>query len=916
MHCLLTLCDEDKLREPEDVDNYICAELPEADTRLFGLVMASLIHGPCGNRGLNSACMKDGICSKGYPKSFVEHTNIDGGRRPQYRRRDNGRFAVLTRRNGEVQRVDNRDVVPYNPYLCLKYESHINVEVCSNVIACKYIFKYINKGPDAAVIRVENEIIFDEISAFLDSRYVSSGEAAWRLLEFPIHGNSHSIFRLPIHLPGERTVYFNDGQEEIALQNNQSKLSILEAFFKLNTENSEANEYLYIEIPLFFRYNSSKNCWQKRQRKCNVIPRMYTISPKHVEKFHLRILLLHTPGPKSFRDLLTVNGIVYSTFQEAAQQRYLICSDEEWKRTLEHAALVDMPGSMRKLFAYLLCFCEVGHPLSLWDSFKEYMSEDYRRFGFSARISEKKALIRIDHILRYLGKTARDFNLPDYHSEADEDLLDIDEDPVENIGDIEIFNPQELNSGQRKVFDVVVNAVNSSLSEHPRYFYLQGSGGTGKTYLYNTLISTLTSQDIPVIAVAFTGIAALLLKNGRTAHSAFRLPLNLGPDSHSSITAQSEEATLLRNVRLIIWDEVTMVSYYALNAVDNLLQDVCNDCRPFGGKCVLLGGDVKQLLPVASGKVQQIELFFTNCQSWEHFQVLHPTENMRTGPGEQGFATWLSQLGQGIINERGNSLPDDSILLPSHCVTDDVVRDIYGDLSAIGTENLRVLAGRTILCPKNEQCNSLNHRILTSLPGTVFTILSVDTLVTEDEEEKANFTEEYLNSITPSGMPLHRLDLKVGVPVILLRNLSLQDGLINGTRLLVLAVSEFLLTAEIVTGRFCGRKVLIPCMDLTSVDKNIPFVLRRRQFPVKLCFALTINKAQGQTFDRVGIYLETPVFSHGQLYVAFSRVRNWNSIKVEVKKNKFQGKLIRSNEGTFTRNIVYNNILRFIVGDD
>ncbi|XP_044760864.1 ATP-dependent DNA helicase PIF1-like [Coccinella septempunctata] len=337
------------------------------------------------------------------------------------------------------------------------------------------------------------------------------------------------------------------------------------------------------------------------------------------------------------------------------------------------------------------------------------------------------------------------------------------------------------------------------------------------------------------------------------------------------------------------------------------------DPRPFGGKCILLGGDVKQLLPVASGRVEQIELFFTNYRFWRVFQVVHLMTNMRVNAGGEDFTRWLEDLGRGTTNTQivkdKDTKDGDFVNLPDRCLTVDVVREIYGQLHALTPQQL---AQRAILCPKNEHCNLLNDKILESFTGKTFVIHSNDSVASGDEDEVANFPEEYLNSITPSGMPHHKLKLKVGVPVILLRNLCLEDGLINGTRLLVLAVTDMLITAEIVTGRFCGRRVLIPRMDLTSSDQNLPFVLKRRQFPLKLCFALTINKAQGQTFERVGIYLASPVFSHGQLYVAFSRARSWDSVKVEVVKTKHQGYLLKSSKKVFTKNIVFGNILNSI----
>ncbi|XP_044756839.1 uncharacterized protein LOC123315244 [Coccinella septempunctata] len=903
LHCLLTLADEDKLREPNDVDKHICAELPRENTRLYDIILKSMIHGPCGDRFPNSPCMEDGVCSKRYPKSFSERTLIDRGT-PIYRRRDDGRTATLMRNNISYQ-VDNRDVVPYNPYLSMKYECHINVEVITSVGAVKYVFKYINKGPDAAVLQVRDEFVFDEIKAYIDSRYISSGEAAWRLLALRIQGKSHSIFRLPVHLPGERTVHFEQGQEEAALQIQASKLSLLEAFFELNVNDTRARKFKYCEIPLNYCFDKKHHRWSLRKHKWSVIPRMYTISPKYVEKFHLRILLLHVNGPKSFEDLRTYNGVTYPTFQEAARKRLLIASDDEWEETLRHAALVDMPGCMRRMFAYLLCFCEVGNPLALWSNFKRYMYEDFLKKGLSERDAEHNALRRIEAILLHQGKTLKDFNLPEFSPDLIEEDFVIGDENLEMESDE--FDSERLNSDQRGIFDRVIRAIASDQEE--RYFYLQGSGGTGKTYLYNTILNYCSAWHIPSVAVAFTGIAALLLKNGRTVHSTFRLPLDLNADSRSAITAQSQEATYLRNLRLIIWDEVSMASYHVLNAVDRLLQDICGNRRPFGGKCILLGGDVKQLLPVAAGRVQQIELFFTNCESWMHFQVLNLKINMRTDAGEQEFNEWLEQLGRGTINETRTDQSDDFVCLPDSCLTSNVVRDIYGRIEDLTNEQL---ASRVILCPRNEHCNLLNDRILETFPGSLITILSSDSVASGDEDEIANFPEEYLNSVTPSGMPLHKLHLKVGVPIILLRNLSLADGLINGTRLLVFAVTDVLLTAKIVTGRFSGRSVLIPRMDLTSSDKNIPFVLKRRQFPVKVCFALTINKAQGQTFDKVGIYLATPVFSHGQLYVAFSRVRNWSAVKVELIRTEREGKLVKKLKKNVTKNIVFSAILNSI----
>lgn len=144
----------------------------------------------------------------------------------------------------------------------------------------------------------------------------------------------------------------------------------------------------------------------------------------------------------------------------------------------------------------------------------------------------------------------------------------------------------------------------------------------------------------------------------------------------------------------------------------------------------------------------------------------------------------------------------------------------------------------------------------------------------------SNIPEESLNQLQPSGLPPHRLLLKVGAPIILIRNLKKEDGLMNGTRLIVRQVQSRVIEAEIVTGSHAGKVALIPRINMTSSDDTVPFALKRRQFPIKLAFAMRINKSQGQTFDRVGLYLAHSCFSHGQLYVAMSRVGSEAGVRI------------------------------------
>lgn len=255
---------DSKIREVRDIGKIVSAELPDpnANPRLYETVRSTMVHGPCGLLNPASPCMVDGVCSKNFPKPFAPETleNVNGY--PIYQRRDNGSFVMIR----EVK-VDNRWIVPHNPWLSSKFNAHINVEICSSVRSVKYLFKYLYKGYDSANVQMrqpyqrENEggvLVWDEINTFLDTRYVSPPKAMWRLNENEMHKQSHTIIRLAVHLPLQQTVVFREGDEVAALERAQSSDTTLTSYFKLNTESAEAREYLYHDIPNHFVWDAGR----------------------------------------------------------------------------------------------------------------------------------------------------------------------------------------------------------------------------------------------------------------------------------------------------------------------------------------------------------------------------------------------------------------------------------------------------------------------------------------------------------------------------------------------------------------------------------------------------------------------------------------------------------------------------------
>ncbi len=158
---------------------------------------------------------------------------------------------------------------------------------------------------------------------------------------------------------------------------------------------------------------------------------------------------------------------------------------------------------------------------------------------------------------------------------------------------------------------------------------------------------------------------------------------------------------------------------------------------------------------------------------------------------------------------------------------------------------------------------------------------------------------EFLNTLQFSGIANHKFELKVGVLILLLRNLNQLIGLCNGTKLIVNRLGQRVIEAEIITGNNVGKHVFIPRIIMSLSETDWPFVLRRRQFPIRVAFAMTINKSQGQTFNNVGVYLPSPVYSHGQLYVAISWVTSSANIKI------FNGQ----GPNGYMQNVVYKEVL-------
>ena len=297
---------------------------------------------------------------------------------------------------------------------------------------------------------------------------------------------------------------------------------------------------LYCEVPAFYVWRN-KN-WQRRKRgqlvaghlgvrKDAALGRVYTVHPNFTECYYLRLLLHHIRGPTSFAMLKTVYSIVQPSCQTACKKLGLIENDEHWKHTLSDAALTQSPSHIRELFAILLVFCQPSDPSSLWCEFKEVMCEDIlfqkrlhednQDLPFSVDVFNEGLIILEDIIASFSDKRLCDFGILEPSRQSSDYTRD-----TYSMCDVHRYlkeNLPKLVPDQRTIFSAVIDSVQN---DNGNLFFIDAPGGTGKTFVINLLIDKYRSERKTVIAVASSGIAATLLKGGRTAHSTFKLSLN------------------------------------------------------------------------------------------------------------------------------------------------------------------------------------------------------------------------------------------------------------------------------------------------------------------------------------------------------------------------------------------------------
>ncbi|KAF8088667.1 LOW QUALITY PROTEIN: hypothetical protein N665_0532s0030 [Sinapis alba] len=835
------------------IDQYISAQLPdkEKDREGFDLVERHMIHGPYGTQRPLSPCMEKGVCTKKFPKPYSNHTNIDKSGFVVYKRWIDTTSFVL---KGDIK-LDNRYVVPHNLALLKKYQVHINIELCCKTSAIKYLFKYITKGVDRALALLERsgckskaelekkkQLEMDEIDRFLECRYISACEASWRLFFV-------SPFRSKTYTTSPRkTQAANQTYEKV-------------------------RELTYIQFPSRFVYHSDEKIWTPRKQRI-AIGRVIYVHPASGDLYYLRILVNVVKGPFSFDALLTVGSTKYEEYRDVCYVLGLLDDDKEWHDAIVEPSYWDTGHQLRRLFVTILIHCKVGNPLKLWEHSWKILAEDIlymkqREFSFPGLVLEdaqlqQYTLIEVERLLKENDKSLTDFPSmpkPD-RSVLQEISIRVLQEELNYDTEKEAAEHAKLfctmNEDQQNIYNSVIDSVENKSGQ---LFFVYGAGGTGKTFLYKTIIAKLRSVGKVVLPVASAGIAALLLPGGRTAHSRFKFPLALSDTTVCEITAGSALAMLLDKTDLIIWDEAPMAHRHAFETLDRTLRDLqfrknpeAAD-KPFGGKTVVLGGDFRQILPVIpqGSRHDTVQASISKSYLWQFAQIHSLSINMSLKQADIEFANWILEVGNGTAatvategrseEEADQVIIDDRFMVPRSDHPHESISDAAYPNFVNNYLNRAYLTERAILAPTNAIAHEINSYLLSKVPSVEKEYLSSDSVVfesTPEDDWTNNYTQEYLNSLEFPGLPTLKLCLKVGAPVMMLRNLNQRNGLCNGTRMMILRMGHRVLEAELLTG----------------------------------------THSQEQSLKQVVIYLPRPVFSHAQLYVALSRVTTPDGLKI------------------------------------
>ena len=533
-------------------------------------------------------------------------------------------------------------------------------------------------------------------------------------------------------------------------------------------------------IPEYFVFINKKWVPRKQGEPVQGFYRIYNIHPRVGKCYYLRLLMVEVCGPTSFNDFKMHEGVSYETYREACRARGLLAEGQHLRLALQDAVVESHPKLICDLFCTILTCCEPISPIKLWEEFKDDIAQDILHQHRQIVNNEEadfnddiynKCLVQIeDKLLCIGGRHLNSYGLPSTIRSEFENHYDVEyqreinyncEEEAESANN----NIARLNNEQNIVFKEFTEMIadyEAGEQINENIIFLDDPGGTGKTFLINTMLAHIRGQGKIAIAASTSGIAATLLSGGRTVHSTFKVPLNthLNETPFCNIARGTALAELLKATSVIIVDETTMAHKTVYEAMDGTFQDILQNNMPFGGIPVLLCGDFRQLLPVVKSgtQAQIVKASIKKSYLWRRIKVSHLTINMQVFLSENNqtteanFSTTLLQLGEGrlpIVDDNNTVFVPHNLGQVVNSI-EQLKETVFPNLMQMYTDT-EWLSQRAILCPLNANVNKINNDILNKIPGEENIFRSIDTAITDNEA--ILYPAEFLNALNPSGLP-------------------------------------------------------------------------------------------------------------------------------------------------------------------
>lgn len=381
-----------------------------------------------------------------------------------------------------------------------------------------------------------------------------------------------------MHCDGDQVIYTyegdNLGQIRAAVEN--QGINTFTAWFNSNNPahidyNASGVGTKYTAFPEYFTWNKKK--WKPRKQGFS-IGRMYFVTSRDKDRYYLRLLLLHRSGIISFKDMRTVDETLYPTYQATALALGLLETNEEYDRNLADAAEFSSTNGnqLRCFFVSMMINCNIPDRLCLYMKHNDKLKADFDCQFPNESTNENRALCSISSYLQQNGYTLADFQLP---------TPNVAEVPAINgslsnwdLNEQTMFAKESLNclnSEHKPIYDDILEAARQSTElSQARLFFLDGPGGTGKSYLIKAILATLWTEAKHPIVVASSEIASLSFEGGATAHTSFRIPIDIDTTSTCNISHRSDIADTIRNSCLVIWAEARMMPIRVLMLLTGL----------------------------------------------------------------------------------------------------------------------------------------------------------------------------------------------------------------------------------------------------------------------------------------------------------------------------------------------------------